>query len=265
MEKRVFYEKLLALISFLILILFYITSYIYPLNGQQTTIRIADDYPNLFTPSAYTNIICIIIMLLLVGYSLYQLGVFLKDSGKLNNERNRQIRLCFILISFLSIIWLFAWNFDYIALSVVITIILVISLAVLNNVLSKEILSKSERIFIRLPFSIYYGYMLIMMVNNVITLLVSIMWNSIGIPTEIWLIGVLVLVLCIASYITQKNKDVVYCLTVVWEFIGILVKHFSKSELDGQYKRIIYVLIGCIIVLIGNVGYLLISVRKQSK
>ncbi len=263
MEKRGSYEKITALITCLVMTLFYTISYHYPLNGKQTTYSIAEEYPNLFTPPAYTNLICIILMLLMVGYSLFQFGLILKNSGKLSDERNQQMRLCFSISNLLVIIWILAWSFDFMALALVIVTILVIALSIINKTLSQENLSKSEKVFVRLPFSIGYGYMLMWLIINTITLLKSIRWNFLGISEEIWMIGVLAFVLCIVSYRTQKNKDIAYCLTVLWVYIGILMKHILKSELDGQYAEVIIALIIYILILLGNAGYLMISNRKR--
>jgi len=91
---------------------------------------------------------------------------------------------------------------------------------------------------------------------NIKILLVSIRWNGLEISDTIRTIIILVLLFCIVTYRTFKNKDIAYCLAVIWAYVGILVKHTSETELNGQYPQIILSVIVCIVLLTLEVGYL---------
>jgi hypothetical protein len=54
----------------------------------------------------------------------------------------------------------------------------------------------------------------------------------------------------------------VYGFTVIWGYIGILVKHISKLNLSGKYPDIITTIIVCIIVLTVGEGYLYLSKKN---
>ncbi len=105
--------------------------------------------------------------------------------------------------------------------------------------LKKTELILSEKIFVRIPFSVYFGWITIATIANVTTFLVSINWNGFGISENIWTVVVLLIGFLITSLVTFKNKDIFYGATVIWAYTGILMKHISENGFDGVYASVI--------------------------
>jgi hypothetical membrane protein len=140
---------------------------------------------------------------------------------------------------------------------------LLIGLVTINKILSLEDMTIREKLFVRLPFSVYSGWITISSVTSIITLLISIRWQGFGVSEYIWVIFLLVLITMIVTYRSQKDKDLVYCLTVIWAYIGILYKHVSKDALNGQYPQVITTTIISIAVLVIGAGYLILRKKKH--
>lgn len=254
--------KFISAISFLVLLVLMILANTLSLNGMKTW-EIVTSYPSLITPARYTGFIMGFIYLLLTAFVFYQLNFASALQTKLKKEVFGQIRILFIITSLANITWIFAWHYDFHALSLMLIIIILFCLIYINRQLSLEELSKWDKIFIRLPFSVYYGWTFLAMVINTTIIFVSIGWKRFGLPETFWAILVLLGVLIIATVRMQRNRDLVYGLTILWGYCGILVKHKSASYLGGQYPEIIATVLFCIILLIIGGGYLYFSKKKH--
>lgn len=253
MENKENIAKIFVVISFFSIIIVNLLSFTITINGVNVA-QIASWYPNYFTPSQYTFIIWIIIYLLLGVFAIYQLRV--PQSSLVRNETLSLIRNIFLVYSIINFVWMFSWLFDYLALSAMTIIIVTICIGYICNALCKSELTFKDRIFIKLPFSILYGWLSITSVMNLFILLESIRYKGFGLPLTIWAVLTFLSVAVIAAIQTLINKDIAYCLTVIWSYIGILVKHIKNEELDRPYPYAIPVLIMCITLLTGIVVYL---------
>ena len=100
-------------------------------------------------------------------------------------------------------------------------------------------------------------------IANATVLLVSLGWKDFILSDVSWTVIVIALGLVIGLATMLKNRDVAYGLVIVWAYSGILLKHTSTEGFGGQYPVIINTTIGCIVVLLLGVVYLLISKRKM--
>lgn len=255
MENKNTVVKIITAVSFLAMILMNILADAIPINNM-TTGEISDLYPSLFTPSDYTFSIWGLIYLLLTVFTIYQLDLLHKNLNTIKPEVYNQVRILFIISTFLNAGWIIAWHYDYIALSLMLIFIILMCVNTICKALSIEDLTKQEKLMIRLPFSIYFGWISIATIANTMILLDSIRWKGFGFPESSKIMIVLALVFFIATYRTFKNKDIAYCLTIIWALMGIWVKHISKNELNGQYPQIILSTIVCLVLLAVEVGYL---------
>jgi hypothetical protein len=263
MEGKNTVVKIITVISFFAMLLTSIYAYNTPIDGM-TTKEIMASYPNLFSPDYIVKVTWIFIFLLQAAFAFYQLDLFGKLRKNMRHETMYKLRILFISACYLHIFWIIAWHYDYLALSSVIIFGLLIGLITFNKILSLEDMTISEKLFVRLPFSVYYGWITISSVTNIFTLMVSIRSQVFGIPEYIWSIIVLVLITAIVSYRTQINKDLVYCLTVIWAYVGILYERVSENAMNGQYLKLITTTIICIVVLILGAGYLILRKKKNS-
>ena len=225
-----------------------------PINNRSTG-EISADYPNLFAPSGVTFSIWGLIYLFLGGYVLYQ---FMK-SDKSREGLFKKINPLFITSSLANILWVFSWHYDYIGLSVFIIGILLYSLIKIANIIQLEQFSRAEILFIKTPFSMYFGWITVATIANITVFLVSIDWNGFGITDFIWTNIILFIGALIGIARMNKDKNVIYGLVLIWAYLGILLKHLSIAGFNGQYQSIIIVVTLCLCSFGFFIGRLLIK------
>jgi hypothetical protein len=231
-----------------------------PINGM-TTGDISDNYPSLITPAGYTFLIWTVIYILLCTYVVYQLE-FIGWTRALSPKISNLNRLFFALSCLCNTAWIFAWHYRYIALSLVLIITMLVCLSIINKYIYMEELSLSEKFFVKLPFSIYFGWITVATMVNTSVLLISIGWSDFGLPTQMLTIGAVLIILIIASCYTLKNRSVVYAATVIWAYVGIIVKHTSKNGFNCQYPEVVFAILICILFLLIEMGYVIINKKK---
>jgi hypothetical protein len=254
------YKKVLTGISFLAMVAVNILANLLPINGM-TTGDISDNYPSLITPAGYTFLIWTVIYILLCAYVVYQLefnGRVRTMSPKISDH----IRLFFAFSCLCNTAWIFAWHYRYIALSLVLIITILVCLSIINKYIFLEELSPSEKFFVRLSFSIYFGWITVATMINTFVLLISIGWRNFGLPAQILTILAALIILIIASFYTIKNRSIVYAATVIWAYVGIVVKHTSKSGFDCQYPEVVFAIMICILLLLIEMGYVILNKKK---
>lgn len=262
-EKYGFTIKVMVLIAFLLMIAVNAMANLLPLNGLSTG-QVSDLYPNLFTPSPFTFAVWILIYFLLACYVFYQMGLF-QPGGKISDtDLLKRIAFYFIISSLVNAAWIFSWHYQKIGLSLFLMIIILFSLIFINVRTSRAELTGREKFFLRLPFSIYFGWITVATIANVIVLLVSIDWNRWRLPDEVWMLIVLVVGMLIGVTIILARKDIAYGLVLMWAYFGILVRHVSAGGFDGAYPKVIVMLIVCIAVFAVSEVFLLISGKKRS-
>jgi hypothetical protein len=78
---------------------------------------------------------------------------------------------------------------------------------------------------VRVPFSIYLGWITVATVANVTSLLDYLNWSGWGIQPAAWAVIMLIVGTAIASAVGLTRGDIAYMLVIVWAFVGIAVKH----------------------------------------
>ena len=254
--------KILNAITFLLMIAVNALANFLPLNGV-TTGEVAKAYPNLFTPIEFTFLIWGLIYLFLALFILYQFGLF-KDENSKREELIKEIGFTFAFSSIINAAWVVVWHYGLIPVSVLFMITLLISLISINSKLSAQEFSDKDKIFIKLPFSIYFAWITIAVIANIVILLASLGFNGFGISTQIWTVIVLALGLIICAAVTTKNRDAAYGLTAIWAYAGILYKHISADGFNGQYRAVVITAIVSLVLLLISVLFVLVVKRKHT-
>ena len=190
------------------------------LNGR-TTAQVSDLYSNPFTPAGYVFAIWAVIYTLLLVFVVYQALPKQKDK-----PFQKQIGALFILSSVFNVVWLFLWQYDYIALSVVVMFALLATLVAiyLRLGIGKSSAPLSEKLAVHLPFSVYLGWITVASIANVAAALVSLGWSGFGLSAETWAIGAMVVALIVTLIVVAFRRDIAYSLVLVWALAGIAVK-----------------------------------------
>jgi hypothetical protein len=209
--------------------------------GGVNTAEVSDNNPTLFTPSGVTFAIWGIIYLLLIGFCLYIYGVGVKKRS-ISAEKINLILKWFTISSILNSLWILAWQYQILWLSVLLIFCLLYSLTKIADVTRSVHPQKLEYVMAKLPFSIYFGWITVASIANVSVWLVSIGWDGLGVREGIWTVGILLVAAAIGLVASIRNNDVAYLLVFVWGFCGILLKHLAPSGHNGAYPSIIITL-----------------------
>ncbi|MGO1468501.1 MAG: hypothetical protein ACTHW2_00620 [Tissierella sp.] len=253
--------KITVLITYLIMVITNGLANIIPINGVMTG-EVSDSYENLFAPAGVTFSVWGVIYALLFFYIIYQFGIFQKKNDSHREDLFQKIGIYFALTSVLNTVWIFTWHYKIIEVSLIIIIAILVLLILINNKTRKMRSSLKDYFFIRLPFSVYMGWITVATIANVTTLLVKLGFDGFGLPETFWTILVIIVGLIIASLTIIRNKDLAYGLTVIWAYIGIYIKHTSNSGWSSNYSSIIFTVVAAILLLLVVEGYTLVNLRK---
>ncbi len=209
------------------------------LNGR-TTAAVSDAYPTLVTPAGYVFSIWGVIYLLLLAFVIYQVL-----PGQKYKSYQKQISVLFILSGLFNVVWLFLWQYDYIVLSVVVMFALLATLITIYVRLGigKTKAPLMESLLVRLPFSVYLGWITIATIANVSAALVSVSWDGLGLSPQTWAILVLAVAAVIAVTVIVTRKDIAYSLVLIWALAGIAVKQSLYPDIVLTAQIVIVVIV----------------------
>jgi hypothetical protein len=227
--------SLANIILFIIMVTINALADILPINGKNTG-ELSDKYPNLFVPAGFSFSIWGVIYLLLMLYVGYHWFAAINGKEKI---RLRFIdNLVFGLTCVLNFLWILVWHYELIFLSFLIMIVLLVSLIYLfiriDKLANKGIM---EEIALKLPISVYLGWISVATIANITVLLVYWKWDGFGIPQNIWTILVIAVGTILAMLMLILRKNIAYSLVIVWAYAGIIIKRISQ---DVVYNDIIY-------------------------
>ena len=263
-KKPDFLLKIFVSVSFIAMIVVNALANILPINGIGTG-AVSDAYPNLFAPAGLTFSIWGLIYILLAAHTLYQLGLFRSKNEKVSEALLRQIGIVFALTSLINAAWIFSWHYRIIPLSMILMVCLLVGLIDIRVILQKQNLPIREKILIRLPFSVYLGWITVATIANATTLLVSIGWDRFSLSEVLWTIIMLSAGTLIGAATIIRFKDLAYGLVLVWAYAGILIKHTTAAGFSGQYPGVVITVSICLALFIAALFYTLFAIRNKAK
>jgi hypothetical protein len=223
--------RIIALVAYLFMVVMNALATTLPLGGQ-TTQEISERYDTLFAPIGFTFAIWGVIYLLLGVYSVYQL---VRDSDTI-----RTITPWFIASSVLNGVWIIGWHYEIIWVSLVIIVALLIVLIRINSTTTATRTAWPHTLAVRLPFSVYFGWVTVATVANVSALLVQWGWRGGDIASEsTWTVIILIVAAVIGITTTLVNSSPGYGAVLVWAYWGILSRHLAVNEWNSQYPDVI--------------------------
>jgi hypothetical protein len=192
-----------------------------PINGQNTG-QISDRFQVYFVPAGYVFSIWGLIYLGLIAFAIFQ-----ALPSQRENTRLRATGWWIALGGLANIAWIFLWHYERFPLTLIAMLVLLGSLIItyLNLGMGRTSVSKAETWTVRLPFSIYLGWITVATVANITSLLDFLKWDGFGIAAEIWMGIVLLAVLVIAVLMNFTRRDIAYAAVILWALAGISVKH----------------------------------------
>ncbi len=253
--------KIMIVVSFFVMILVNALANLLPINGMDTG-AVSDAFPNLFAPAGITFAIWGLIYLLLAGYVLYQ-TVFTKGAADSAIPRTK-IGILFSASSIANALWIFAWHYQRMPVTLALMLVILICLILINLETRQAKLTKPEAFLIRLPFSVYFGWITVAAIANTTVLLVSLGWKGLGLSETLWTIGVLAVGILIGTSTVINNRDAAYGLVFIWAYIGIIIKHTSPEGFAGKYSAIIGAAVACIVWMLAAEIYMIFRRKKKS-
>ena len=192
-----------------------------PLNGQ-TTGEISDRFQVYFVPAGYVFSIWGLIYLGLTAFAIYQALPAQRD-----NPRLRSIGYLFALSCLANIAWLFLWHYELfpLTLGAMLALLLLLIAIYLRLGIGRARVPLAEKWLVRVPFSIYLGWITVATIANATSLLDYLNWSGWGISPEAWTVIMLLAAVGIASAVSLTRGDVAYMLVIIWALVGIAVKH----------------------------------------
>ncbi|MDQ8739182.1 TspO/MBR family protein [Paenibacillus sp. LHD-38] len=199
-----------------------------PINGKITG-ELSAKYPVLITPAPYAFSIWSVIYLLLIGYVAYQMRP-LAASSKIGHS----IGPWFLISCLLNIAWILVWHYEKLGISVFIMLALLLSLIVIYKAVRKDNQSQApgERYLVRLPFSIYLGWISTATIVNITVAISATDWNGFGLSDVIWTVTLLVGATLLALAIGFEYRDPAFILVFIWSFIAVAVKEGQHTDVS---------------------------------
>ena len=189
--------------------------------------EVTDQFPVLFVPAAYVFAIWGVIYAGLVAFAIFQ-----ALPSQRENSRLRRIGGLFVVASLANIAWIFAWHYERFPLSMLFMLILLGSLIgiYLRLGTGRTRVAAAETWAVRVPFSIYLGWITVATIANVSQLLYVLGWGGWGIAPVTWTIIMLAAAVVVAALMAVTRRDVAYLAVSVWAVIGIALKHAATPR-----------------------------------
>jgi len=227
------------------------------LNGNSMK-TVSDRYFNYFTPAGYAFSIWGIIYLGLLGFVFYTGINGRKEVVK--SDVVSKIGWWFVLSCLANALWVVAWLYDYIGISVLIMGVLLFCLIkiVVNTRMELDAHPLKDYLFIYWPFALYSGWITVDFIANFSAYLTKTGWEGWGISDVSWAI----IMICAAGLV---NVVMVYTRNLrEFAAVGIraLLAIAVSNNNDPTGKRIVYT---CYAVILIIVGFVLCSGLKSRK
>ncbi len=232
--------KALVVLTYLAMITVNALANILPINGR-TTGEISDAYQNLFAPAGLTFAIWGVIYFLLGAHVLYQLGLFRRpddDAAPGQVAVLERVGVLFSVSSLANAAWILCWHYDLIGISTLLLATMLVLLILITRAILGAELSARDQLFLRLPFSVYFGWITVATIANITVWLVSIGWDGFGLAESTWAVVIVVVGAIIGTTVVLRDRDDVYGLVLAWAYLGIWIKHTSVPGFDGAYPAV---------------------------
>lgn len=227
------------LAAFAVMITFNVLANAVPLGGQ-TTGEISDRYPSLFTPAGFTFAIWSVIY---AGLLLFTVVQFLPS--RRNDERLAAIGPWFRANALANGVWIVLWHYDFIAASLAVMALLLISLLRIEGLLRDHGASGwKDRLCIDWPFHTYLAWICVATIANVSALQTAWGANDIALDAVTWTQIKLGLAGVVGAAWILRRQVLAFGLVIAWAAWGIAVGQADTPAVSGGAMTLCLVMLG---------------------
>jgi hypothetical protein len=231
--------QVLNFIFFLIMVGMNALAVILPLNGKSTG-ELSDKYPNLFVPAGITFSIWSVIYLVLLIFCIYQVrSLFSKRPEPHLAMILDAIEYLFVMNAIFNALWIVAWHYEILPLSIGMMIGILGTLIQINKNLRpvQPYISGGLKVIVKASFGLYFGWICIATIANVTAVLVAYGIMPTGLSGQSWTC-IMVLVGSAIGFIATINvRNGFVGLAIIWALIGIII---ARNNDIIYYKYIVY-------------------------
>ena len=207
-------------------------------NGN-TMKTVSDKYHNYFTPAGYAFSIWGLIYLGLLGFVIYTgCGLFKKETQTESQENSSVLKIgwWFVISCVGNSLWVIAWLYDYIGLSIILMLIILFSLLkiIINTRMELDFHPFKKYLFIYWPFAFYAGWVSVAFIADIAAWLTKINWNGFGVSEINWTIIMIIVAGLVNVWMVWKRNLREFGLVGIWALMAISVSN------KGGVASIIY-------------------------
>ncbi len=213
-------RQIAVIIAVLVTIIINILADALPINGLNTG-KISDTFQVYFVPAGYVFAIWGLIYIGLITYAVFQAFPAQKE-----NPRMQTTGWWVVLGCLANSMWIFLWHYELFIGTLAAMLVLLASLIAtyLRLGIGKTKVSSTETWMVRVPFSIYLGWITVATIANVTDVLSYLKWDQFGHSAGTWMLVILFTVVVIAGLMSFTRRDIAYAAVILWALAGIGVK-----------------------------------------
>ncbi|HFC11771.1 MAG TPA: hypothetical protein ENJ56_02925 [Anaerolineae bacterium] len=171
-------------------------------------------------PATYTALIWYAIFTGLIAYATYQLL-----PRQTRNALHNRLAFWLVLACVAQVVWIYLWDLAIYQWALCALFVLLEAVIVMYRRLEigRIRVRRNETLFVRLPISLFLGWLTITTLVYSTTFLTLIGWDYLNISPELWAIIAIGLTAILAGIVAQRHHDFIYAAAVIWGFSGIAV------------------------------------------
>ena len=191
--------------------------------GGRTTGEVSAAYPTLFTPAGFTFSIWGLIYTALLVFIAWQ-----ALPAQRGNQTLADISGWFQVNCVINGVWIFAWHYDFLAISLLLMVALLYTLVRIFRRLDS-----ADSWLVRIPFSLYTGWITVATIANLSALQTALGWNDLLLGEVQWTWLKLAVAGAIGATVIARTRNVLYVLVIAWAAFGIFSKQSATPEVAG--------------------------------
>ncbi len=133
-------------------------------------------------------------------------------------------------------------------------VILLVLLFRISRMLDRAKPAKPGSVFLRVPFSVYFGWITVALIANLTVYMESIEWLGLRMPGDLWAAAAVLAGAAAAAVRILHRRDTAYGLVFIWTYAGILARHLSHEGFGGAYRIVIAAAIAGIAAVLASIA-----------